>query len=90
MEEYNKYRESLDIDCNCNNIKSPSPQNNSCYGGVDMQSEDNTIEILIKQLQREVQELMETTQAKLLCQDKQIAECCTYIKNNLLNLLIVM
>lgn len=88
MELYNKYRESLDIDCNCNN--KTTPQNNSCCGSVDMQSEDNTIEILIKQLQREVQELMETTQAKLLCQDKQIAECCTYIKNNLLNLLIVM
>lgn len=85
MESYNKYRESLDIDCKCNNVKSIPPQNNSCCGGVDMQSKDNTIEVLIKQLQREVKELMDTTQAKLLCQDKQIAECCTYIKNNLSN-----
>lgn len=87
MENYNKYRESLDIDCNCKN-RPPKPQNKNCgCGGVDMKSKDNTIEVLIKQLQREVKKLMEETQTKLLCQDKQIAECCTYIKNNLSNYL---
>ena len=86
-EFYNKYREALDLDCNCNN-KPKQPQNKNCgCGGVNMDSNDNTIKILIKQLKRQVKELMQTTQAKLLCQDKKIAECCTYIKNNLSNYL---
>lgn len=91
MEKYNKYRESLNIDCNCNNsnnsLNKKAVVNNSdkCCGGCNLQSSDNTEEVLIKRLIREVKELMNTTQAKLLCQDKKIAETCTYIKNNLSN-----
>lgn len=87
-EEYNRYRESLIIDCDCNkndslNKKAIVKSSNCCEGGLP--SHNNTIEVLIRQLKREVKELMNTTQAKLLCQDKKIAEVVTYIKNNLSN-----
>jgi len=90
MEKYNKYRESLNIDCNCNNSndslnKKAIAKSSDCCCEGGLPSHNNTIEILIRQLKREVKELMNTTQAKLLCQDKKIAETCTYIKNNLSN-----
>lgn len=86
MEKYNKYYESLDIDCGCN--ESPKPKKSSnCCGGISLPSHDNEIEILVRQLYKEVQELMKTTTAKLLCQDKKIAETMVYIKNNLSNAL---
>lgn len=88
MEKYNKYHESLDIDCGCNN---PKPKKSSnCCGGISLPSHDNEIEILIRQLKKEVNELMKTTQAKLLCQDKKIAETMVYIKNNLSNALRIL
>lgn len=88
MEKYNKYHESLDIDCGC---KDPKPKKSSnCCGGISLPSHDNEIEILIRQLKKEVNELMKTTQAKLLCQDKKIAETMVYIKNNLSNALRVL
>ena len=88
MEKYNKYHESLDIDCGCNN---PKPKKSSnCCGGISLPSHDNEIEILIRQLKKEVNELMKTTQAKLLCQDKKIAETMIYIKNNLSNALRIL
>lgn len=88
MEKYNKYHESLDIDCGCNN---PKPKKSSnCCGGINLPSHDNEIEILIRQLKKEVNELMKTTQAKLLCQDKKIAETMVYIKNNLSNALRIL
>lgn len=88
MEKYNKYHESLDIDCGCNN---PKPKKSSnCCGGINLPSYDNEIEILIRQLKKEVNELMKTTQAKLLCQDKKIAETMVYIKNNLSNALRIL
>ncbi len=84
MEKYNKYHESLDIDCSCN--KSKPKINNDCgCGGINLPSHDNELEVLVRQLKREVKELMKTTQAKLLCQDKKIAETMVYIKNNLSN-----
>lgn len=86
MEKYNKYHESLDIDCGCNKPKpKPKVNNDCCCGGINLPSHDNEIEVLIRQLKREVNELLKTTQAKLLCQDKKIAETMVYIKNNLSN-----
>lgn len=86
MEKYNKYHESLDIDCGCNKPKpKPKINNDCCCGGINLPSHDNEIDVLIRQLKREVKELMKTTQAKLLCQDKKIAETMVYIKNNLSN-----
>ena len=83
MEKYNKYHESLEIDC-CG--KKPLPKKNDCCcGGVNLPSHDNELEILVKQLKREVRELMKTTTTQLLCQDKKIAETMVYIKNNLSN-----
>lgn len=85
-EYYNKWAKSLEVDCNCKNskpFKPPVKKNNCCYTG--MKSHKNTLEILVKQLQREVEKLVDETQKKLLCQDKKIAETCIYIKNNLSN-----
>lgn len=84
MENYNKYHESLDIDCGCGEPPKPKKSSNCC-GGINLSSHDNEIEVLIRQLKREVKELLQTTQAKLLCQDKKIAETMVYIKNNLSN-----
>lgn len=83
MEKYNKYHESLEIDCGCNKPK--TNKKSDCCGGLNLPSHDNQLEILVKQLKREVAELMKTTTAKLLCQDKKIAETMVYIKNNLSN-----
>lgn len=90
MEKYNKYHESLDIDCGCSPkppIKKSNQNKSCCSDGCNMQSSDNKTDILIQQLKLEVKNLINTTQAKLLCQDKKIAEACTYIKNNLSNYL---
>lgn len=84
MEKYNKYHESLDIDCGCGNSPKPKKSSNCC-GGISLPSHDNELEVLVRQLQREVKELLKTTQAKLLCQDKKISETMVYIKNNLSN-----
>jgi hypothetical protein len=85
-ENYNSYIESLNIDCECNKDKKPIKKFSDCgCGGINLPSHDNEIEVLIRQLKREVKQLLETTQAKLLCQDKKIAETMTYIKNNLSN-----
>lgn len=85
MEKYNKYHESLEIDCCDNKNKSKPKVDNYCCGGIKLPSHDNEIEVLIRQLKREVKELLKTTEAKLLCQDKKIAETMVYIKNNLSN-----
>ena len=82
MEKYNKYHESLEIDC-CSGKKPIPKKKDCCCEGLP--SHDNQLEILVKQLKREVKELMKTTTAQLLCQDKKIAETMVYIKNNLSN-----
>lgn len=87
MEKYNKYHESLDIDCGCNENKPKPKKSSNCCGGISLPSHDNELEVLVRQLYKEVQELMKTTTAKLLCQDKKIAETMVYIKNNLSNAL---
>lgn len=62
-------------------------KNNNCCGGISLQSCNNELEILVRQLQREVNKLMQTTEARLLCQSKKIDETMVYIKNNLSNAL---
>lgn len=88
MERYNKYHESLDVDCTCNKSKTKKEVKNvsGCEcGGMKLPSHSNQIEVLIRQLKREVKDLMKSTTAKLLCQDKKISETMVYIKNNLSN-----
>ena len=88
MENYNRYNESLDIDCGCDNKKTkPKVKDDCCCGGINLPSHDNELEILVRQLQREVKELLDLTNKKLLCQDKKIAETMLYVKNNLANAL---
>lgn len=45
----------------------------------------NKNEILLRQIKREVEELMKSTERKLLCHDGKIATLCNYIKENLSN-----
>lgn len=85
MENYNKYNETLDIDCCNKKITKTVKSSNNCCGGESLPSYNNEIEVLINQLKREVKKLMKNTEAKLLCQDKKIAETMVYIKNNLSN-----
>lgn len=86
MNKYNKYHESLEIDCcDKNENKTKHKVKKYCCGGNNLPSHSNEIEILIRQLKREVKELLKTTEAKLLCQDKKISETMVYIKNNLSN-----
>ena len=87
MEKYNKYHESLDIYCCDKKVVNKPKVNNNCCGGMKLPSHDNEIEILIRQLTKEVKELLKTTEARLLCQNKKIDETMVYIKNNLSNAL---
>lgn len=89
MENYNKYNESLNIDCGCGTPKPKvkKTKDDCCCGGINLPSHDNELEILVRQLQRQVKELLTTTNKKLLCQDKKIAETMLYVKNNLANAL---
>ena len=87
-ENYNRYIESLYLDCECNKNKKQVKKVNDCScGGINLPSHDNQIEILIMQLKREIRNLLKDTQTRLLCQDKKIAETSVYIKNNLSNYL---
>lgn len=63
---------------------------NNCVEGCNPPSTPNDLKILVCQLKREVEELMKTTNAKLLCHDGKIAELCKYIKDNLGNTLRCM
>lgn len=58
-----------------------------CCDGTSLPSYNNELEILVRQLKREVEKLMTTTEARLLCQSKKIDETMVYIKNNLSNAL---
>lgn len=53
--------------------------------GCSLPSSSNELEILLQQIKRDVKNLLETNEAKLLEQDGKIAETCVYIKNNLSN-----
>lgn len=87
-EFYNKYNESLDIDC-CNTPKPPPPPKKTCgcNCGESLPSYDNTVKILISQLNNKINNLEKNTEKTLLCQNKKIAETMVYIKNNLANYL---
>lgn len=56
-----------------------------CEEGCSLPSSSNEIEILVRQLKREVSKLINETEAKLLLHDGKIAEMCKYIKDNLSN-----
>lgn len=59
--------------------------NNSCVEGCDLPSTPNDIKIVLKQIKREVDHLVTTTEAKLLLHDGKLAELCRYLKDNLTN-----
>ena len=52
--------------------------------------DDNSTDLLLLQLKREINELFESATARLLMQDKKIAETCVYIKQNLSNELRIL
>lgn len=56
----------------------------TCFDDVK-RLESNELEILYRQLKREVEELVKTTNSQLLIHDGKIAELCKYIKLNLSN-----
>lgn len=58
---------------------------NSCVEGCNIPSTENDIKILLMQIKREVEELANSTEAKLLLHDGKIAELCKYLKDNLSN-----
>lgn len=86
MVNYNKYHESLVIDC-CKPDTKPKAKSKDCCPGMHLPSHSNEIEILVRRLTKEVKELMKSTEARLLCQNKKIDETMVYIKNNLSNAL---
>ena len=86
MDKYNKYHESLVIDC-CKKQPEPKAKSDCCCPGMHLPSQDNEIEILVRRLTKEVKDLMKSTEARLLCQNKKINETMVYIKNNLSNAL---
>ena len=55
------------------------------YEECSLNSSPNDLKILMYKLKNEVDELVKTTEAKLLCHDHKIAEMCKYIKDNLSN-----
>ena len=56
-----------------------------CAEGSSLPSAPNEIEIVLRQILNEVEELIDSTEAKLLSQNGKIAELVVYIKNNLSN-----
>lgn len=58
---------------------------NSCVEGCSLPSSPNDLKILLNNIKREVDELVKTTEAKLLYHDGKIAELTKYIKDNLSN-----
>ena len=86
MDKYNKYHESLVID-SCKKQPEPKAKSDCCCPGMHLPSQDNEIEILVRRLTKEVKDLMKSTEARLLCQNKKIDETMIYIKNNLSNAL---
>lgn len=58
---------------------------NECLKECNLDVTDNEIKIYVRQLKREVEELIKDTNATLLIHDHKIAELCMYIKDNLSN-----
>ena len=57
--------------------------NYNCLEGCEIPQDSNEIKIMIKQLNRKVQEFYNDTTKTLLDHDTKIAEMCNYIKTNL-------
>lgn len=57
----------------------------NCVEGCNIPSSPNDLKIMMYKLKKEVDELVKSTEAKLLCHDGKIAELCKYIENNLSN-----
>lgn len=53
--------------------------------GCNLPSSPNDIKILLKQIKKEVDDLVTSTEAKLLLHDGKLAELCKYLKDNLSN-----
>ena len=82
---YNRYTEELTCGgCGTPMPKLPPKKSRGC-GGECLPSKDNETNVLLRQLREEIKKLSQTTTARLLCQDKKIAETMVYIKNNLSN-----
>lgn len=62
----------------------------NCVEGCNLPSTPNDLKVLVCQLKREVEKLINETEAKLLCHDGKIAELCKYVKDNLGNTLRCM
>ena len=58
---------------------------NKCVEGSFIPSTPNELEILYRQLKREIELLIKNTNNQLLRHDEKIAELCKYIKDNLSN-----
>lgn len=63
---------------------------NKCVEGCTLPSTPNDLKILLKNIKVEVDDLVKSTEAKLLLHDGKIAELCRYIKDNLSNTLRCM
>ena len=61
-----------------------------CEEGCSLPSSTNKYDVLIKQLKDEIDNLVNTTEAKLLDHDGKIAELCKYVKDNLSNTIICL
>lgn len=58
---------------------------NDLFNDCDLNVDSNELEILLRQIKKQIKDLTNTTTAKLLMQDGKIAETCVYIKENLSN-----
>lgn len=56
-----------------------------CDDVCNFTTDSNELKVLMIQIKREVKELMDKTEAKLLRHDGKIAELCKYLKDNLSN-----
>ncbi len=83
MSKYNRYHESLNIDCCCDDEPIITPPVNNCCS--NLKSDDNEILTLIKELRRDLNNLTEKVENDLNCQNKKINEISTYLKDNLNN-----
>lgn len=85
-ENYNKYHETLDINCCSEKINFPkTPKKKSCCEGMNLPSYDKQIEQYLKDIKHIINKFIIDYNNKLKCQNKKIDETMIYIKNNLEN-----
>lgn len=58
---------------------------NPCEEGCNLPSSPNDIKIMLFRLEKELKELIKSTETKILLHDGKIAEACKYLKDNLSN-----